>query len=59
MIQWLTTNAPTIVVSAILALIVGLVICKMIKDKKAGKKSCGCGCSCETCGLCVNKDLKK
>lgn len=35
----------TIIISLILLAIVASVIFKMIKDKKAGKSSCGCGCS--------------
>jgi hypothetical protein len=38
----------TAIVLAILVGAVALIIRKMIKDKKAGKSSCGCDCS--TCG---------
>ena len=48
---FLTINAGTIGVSAVLVLIVGLVIAKMIKDKKSGKGSCSCGGSCSGCGM--------
>ncbi|MBO4421188.1 MAG: FeoB-associated Cys-rich membrane protein, partial [Lachnospiraceae bacterium] len=48
---FLTLNAGTIGVSAVLILIVGLVIAKMIKDKKSGKGSCSCGGSCSGCGM--------
>ena len=48
---FLTLNAGTIGVSAVLVLIVGLVIAKMIKDKKSGKGSCSCGGSCSGCGM--------
>jgi len=34
----------TIIVGAALVVIVALIIRKMIKDKKAGKSSCGCNC---------------
>ena len=33
-----------IIVAAILIAAVGIVIWTMRKDKKAGKRSCGCGC---------------
>ena len=36
----------TIIVLLILAALVGLVIYKMVKDKKSGKNSCGCNCGC-------------
>lgn len=39
----------TIVISIVLALIVAGIIYRMIKNKKAGKMSCGCGC--EGCAL--------
>lgn len=53
------------IVIAILAVIVGLVIRKMIKDKRAGKSSCGCDCGCcSMAGSCHTKlptaeELKK
>lgn len=36
----------TMVVLAVLILIVGAVIFKLAKDKKAGRSSCGCNCGC-------------
>ena len=46
----------TAIVIIILALIVGLIIWRMVKDKKAGKSSCGCGCaSCPMSGQCHSK----
>lgn len=44
-------NAGTIGVSVVLILIVGLIIYKMIKDKKSGKSSCSCGGNCSCCGM--------
>ena len=41
----------TVIVGGVLAIIVGLLIWKMIKDKKAGKSSCGGDCAhCKGCG---------
>ncbi len=41
----------TVIVGGVLAVIVGLLIWKMIKDKKAGKSSCGGDCAhCKGCG---------
>lgn len=45
MLTWFSQNIATIVVLLIVVLVVGLVIAKLIRDKKAGKKSCNCGCS--------------
>ena len=35
----------TVIISLVLLAIVAGIITKMVKDKKAGKSSCGCGCS--------------
>lgn len=43
----------TAIVLIILVVIVGRIIFKMVKDKKAGKSSCGCGCKgCANASLC-------
>ena len=44
-------NPGTLAVLAVLVIIVGLIIYKMIKDKKSGKSSCSCGGSCSGCGM--------
>ena len=44
-------NPGTFAVLAVLIIIVGLIIYKMIKDKKSGKSSCSCGGSCSGCGM--------
>ncbi|MGM9665651.1 MAG: FeoB-associated Cys-rich membrane protein [Eubacteriales bacterium] len=38
-------NWQTAIICIVLALIVGLVIFFMIRNKRKGKSSCGCGCS--------------
>ncbi len=46
----------TIIVALILAVLVGLIIYKQIKNKKEGKSSCSCGCSgCAMSEVCHNK----
>lgn len=53
MLEWIGVNLGNIAVTAILAAAVILLIVKMIKDKKSGKSSCGCGCkSCAMKGKC-------
>lgn len=43
----------TIIVSLILAAVIGLIIFRMVKKKKAGKGSCSCGCSgCAMSEIC-------
>ena len=53
MLTWLSANLINIVLIAFIALIVGLLLRGMIRDKKAGKSSCGGSCaSCGACGGC-------
>ena len=53
MLAWLSENLGTIIVSLILIAVVSTVIVKMVKDKKHGKSSCGCGCeNCAMHGKC-------
>ena len=53
MMEFLTKYWGTILVAAIVAAVVALVIAKMLKDKKRGKTSCGCGCkNCPSSGMC-------
>ncbi len=49
MAAWVGANIGNIVIILILAAVIALVIHSMIKDKKAGKGGCGCGC--ENCAL--------
>lgn len=54
MFTWLSANLVNLVIVAALALIVGFAIRSMIRDRKAGKSSCGCSCaSCGACGSCA------
>ena len=52
MLEWLGQNGATIVVGAIVFGIIAMIIYKMIKDKKSGKKGCSCGC-----GGCSMKEI--
>ena len=53
MLTWLSANLINIVLIAVLALIVTLLIRGMIRDRRAGKSSCGGSCaSCGACGSC-------
>ena len=46
----------TIIISLVLAAIVAGIIVKMVKNKKAGKSSCGCGCAnCPMSAECHKK----
>lgn len=53
MIEWLAENIGTIAVSAIIVLVVVLIIRQLIRDKKAGRHSCGGSCGgCAGCSGC-------
>lgn len=53
MLEFLSNNISTIIVGAIVLGVVILAIRSMNKDKKAGKNSCGCGCSgCPNSSMC-------
>lgn len=52
MLEFLTHNAGTILVAAVLAVILILAFMKIRKDRKNGS-GCGCGCSgCPSKGVC-------
>jgi hypothetical protein len=53
MIDWLASNWINIVVIALVGVAVFFAVQSLIKDKKAGKSSCGCNCShCAMSGKC-------
>ena len=51
MLIWLTSHIADIVIIAVIAASVFFVVRGMIRDKKAGKSSCGG--SCAGCGACA------
>lgn len=54
MLSWISANFVNLVIVAVLVLIVGFAVRGMIRDRKAGKSSCGCSCaSCGACGSCA------
>ena len=45
---------------ALLVLIVGLIVFRMIRSRKAGKRACGCDCAaCGACCACKKSAAKK
>ncbi len=50
MLAFLSANIANIVVIAVILLVVGLAVRSLVRDKKAGKSSCGCNCA--SCGAC-------
>ncbi len=56
MFTWISGNIATIIICAFLLAVVAAVIGKMVRDKKKGKSSCGCGCAnCAMNGACHSK----
>ena len=56
MLQWISMNIGTILISLVLVAVVGLIIRSMIRQKKQGKSSCGGNCAaCAACGACHRK----
>ena len=60
MIEFIVNNLATIVVSILLLGAVAGIIVRLVKNKRQGKTSCGCGCSnCAMSGICHNDEDKK
>ena len=56
MLQWISANIGTVLISLVLLAVVALIIRSMMRDKKQGKSSCGGNCAgCAACGACHNK----
>ena len=54
--EWLSANIANIVILGAVIAVVVLIIVGMIRGKKAGKSSCGCGCSsCPMSSECHKK----
>lgn len=57
MLAWLSAHGGDILVLLVLALIVGVILRSLIRDKKKGKSACGCSCKgCSLCGGCDRKE---
>ncbi len=56
MFTWMMENMATIIISTVLILAVAAVIVNMVRNKRRGKSSCGCGCAgCAMNGACHPK----
>ena len=56
MLEWIASNIATILICAALVAIVAAVIAGMVRNRKQGVSSCGCGCSdCPMSGSCHTK----
>lgn len=53
MLQWISANLGTILICAALLAAVALILRSLLRQKKQGKSSCGCGCAhCAMHGAC-------
>ena len=53
MMDWLIANAGSIAVGTIVLAAVVAIVIGMVKKRKKGKPSCGCGCAgCALAGQC-------
>jgi len=56
MLAWLAANLINIVLILAVAALLGLIVRGMIRDRKAGRSSCGGSCAdcgaCHGCGNC-------
>ena len=53
MLELIIANLGTIAVFLVLAVVVGLIIRSLYKQKKRGGSCTGCGGSCGSCGGCT------
>ena len=53
MLELIAANLGTIAVFLVLAVVVGLIIRSLYKQKKRGGSCTGCGGSCGSCGGCT------
>lgn len=59
MYTWLMENMATIVVGAVLMIAAAAVIAGMVRSKRKGKSSCGCGCSgCPAGSMCAMSGVR-
>ncbi len=50
---WLKANLGTIAVVLVILVIVALIVRNIVKDKKAGRSTCGSNCAhCQMAGQC-------
>lgn len=56
MLAWISENLATIIICAGLTAVVATILVSMIRNRKKGKSSCGCGCAnCPMSGSCHPK----
>ncbi len=60
MLEFLANNLSTIIVGLIVAILIGLAVYAIRRDKKQGKSSCGNNCAhCQMSGQCHSTATSK
>ena len=58
--EWIVNNLSTILVSLVLLGLLSGIVWSMVRKKKRGESSCGCGCSnCAMNGTCHAAKINK
>jgi hypothetical protein len=56
MLAWVSQNIANIIIGAVILAVILLIIVSMLRKKKQGKTSCGCGCNdCGMSEICHDK----
>ena len=59
MLEFLSANLATILISIALIAVVAAIIVSMVRNRKKGKSNCGCNCAnCAMAGSCHYKEEK-
>lgn len=59
-LDWIAQNLSTILIALGVFFLCFAIVQKLIRDKKKGKSSCGCGCSnCAMSGMCHAQNNQK
>lgn len=55
MLEWIASNAASLIVGLVVLAVLGLALWKLLRDKKRGKGNCSCGGGCPGCsGSCTH-----
>lgn len=58
--EWVLNNLATIIIAAAVGVAALAAITSVIRNRRSGKSSCGCGCAgCAMKDCCQNKETKK
>lgn len=56
MLGFFAANWGSVLIGTLVAAVIVLIVVKLVRNKKKGKTSCGCGCDhCPSSGMCHKK----